>query len=143
MVKKNEVLATGHHVRAYNVEHTVFEVDAGWDRSYSVNLPQRYCQWGKFKAFKYPCSHAAAAALSVQQNPFLYVDDVFLTTNLVEAYSYPWQPNGNEEEIPPNTGPQLIPDSSMLRAKGCPKSTRFCNEMDEVETSQSRRTSSA
>ncbi|XP_061350070.1 uncharacterized protein LOC133295278 [Gastrolobium bilobum] len=107
---KNEVLATSHHVRAYNVEHTVFEVDAGWDRSYSVNLPQRFSQCGNFKAFKYPCSHAAAAALS---------------------------PIGNEEAIPPSTGPQLIPDSTMLRAKGRPKSTRIRNEMDEVETSQS------
>ncbi|XP_061345877.1 uncharacterized protein LOC133291608 [Gastrolobium bilobum] len=66
LVKKNQVDATGHHVRAYNVEHTVFEVDAGWERSYSVNLPQRYCQCGKFKAFKYPCSHIVAAALSVR-----------------------------------------------------------------------------
>ncbi|XP_061369059.1 uncharacterized protein LOC133311947 [Gastrolobium bilobum] len=138
LVKKNEILATGHHVRAYNVEHTVFEVGPGWDRSYSVNLPQRFCQCGKFKALKYLCSHAAAAALSVRQNPLQYVDDVFLTTNLVEAYSYPLQPIGNEEAIPPSTGPQLIPDSTMLRAKGRPKSTRTRNEMDELETSQSR-----
>ncbi|XP_061344768.1 uncharacterized protein LOC133290664 [Gastrolobium bilobum] len=89
LVKKNQVHATGHHVRAYNVDHTVFEVDAGWERSYYVNLPQRFCQCGKFKAFKYPCSHAAAAALSVRQSPFTYVDDVFLTSNLVEAYSFP------------------------------------------------------
>ncbi|XP_061357446.1 uncharacterized protein LOC133301767 [Gastrolobium bilobum] len=138
LVKKNQVDATGHHVRAYNVEHTVFEVDAGWERSYSVNLPQRYCQCGKFKAFKYPCSHVVAAALSVRQSAFTYVDDIFLITNLVEAYSFPWEPIGNEEAIPEISGPKIIPDSTMLRAKGRPKSTRICNEMDEVETSQSR-----
>ncbi|XP_061374119.1 uncharacterized protein LOC133316392 [Gastrolobium bilobum] len=123
LVKKNHVHATGHHVRAYNVDHTVFE---------------RFCQYGKFKAFKYPCSHAAAAALSVRQSPFTYIDDVFLTTNLVEAYSFPWEPIRNEEAIPPSTGPKIIPDNTMLRAKGRPKSTRIRNEMDEVETSQSR-----
>ncbi|XP_061363229.1 uncharacterized protein LOC133306869 [Gastrolobium bilobum] len=129
LVKKNQVDATGHHVRAYNVEHTVFEVDAGWERSYSVNLPQRFCQCGKFKAFKYPCSHAVAAALSVRQSAFTYVDDVFLITNLVEAYSFPWEPIGNEEAIPEISGPKIIPDSTMLRAKGRPKSTRIRNEM--------------
>ncbi|XP_061339763.1 uncharacterized protein LOC133286376 [Gastrolobium bilobum] len=134
----NRVDATSHHVRAYNVEHTEFEVDAGWERSYSVNLPQRYCQCGKFKAFKYPCSHVVAAALSVRQSAFTYVDDVFLITNLVEAYSFPWEPIGNEEEIPEISGAKIIPDSTMLHAKGRPKSTRIRNEMDEVETSQSR-----
>ncbi|XP_061339858.1 uncharacterized protein LOC133286452 [Gastrolobium bilobum] len=103
LVKKNQVDATGHHVRAYNVEHTVFEVDAGWERSYSVNLPQRFCQCGNFKAFKYPCSHVVASALSVRQSAFTYVDDVFLITNLVEAYSFPWEPIGNEEAIPETT----------------------------------------
>ncbi|XP_061347409.1 uncharacterized protein LOC133310171 [Gastrolobium bilobum] len=138
LVKKNQVDATGHHVRAYNVEHTVFEVNAGWERSYSVNLPQRFCQCGKFKAFKYPCSHAVVAALSVRQSAFTYVDDVFLTTNLVEAYSFSWESIGNEEAIPEISGPKIIPDATMLRAKGRPKSTRIRNEMDEVETSQSR-----
>ncbi|XP_061358038.1 uncharacterized protein LOC133302297 [Gastrolobium bilobum] len=138
MLKHKEHLATGHHVRAYNVDHTVFEVDEGWDQLYSVNLSERFCQCGKFKAFKYPCSHVAAAALSVPQNPFQYVDGVFLITNLVEAYSYPWQPIGNKEVIPPSTGPMLILDSSMLHAKSRPRSTRIRNEMDEVETSQSR-----
>ncbi|XP_061368740.1 uncharacterized protein LOC133311682 [Gastrolobium bilobum] len=99
LVKKNQVHAKGQHVRAYNVEHTVFEVYAGWDRSYFVNLPRRFCQCGKFKAFKYPCSHANAVALSVRQSPFTYVDDVFLTTKLVEAYSFPWEPIGNKEAI--------------------------------------------
>ncbi|XP_061339024.1 uncharacterized protein LOC133285759 [Gastrolobium bilobum] len=112
LVKKNQVDATGHHVRAYNVEHTVFEVDAGWERSYSVNLPQRYCQCGKFKAFKYPCSHVVAAALSVRQSAFTYVDDVFLITNLVEAYSFPWEPIRNEEAIPEINGAKIIPETS-------------------------------
>ncbi|XP_061336424.1 uncharacterized protein LOC133283562 [Gastrolobium bilobum] len=138
LVKKNQVDATGNHVHAYNVEHTVFEVDASWERSYSVILPQRYCQCGKFKAFKYPCSHAVAAALSVRQSALTYIDDVFLITNLVEAYSFPWEPIGNEEAIPEISGPKIIPDSIMLRAKGRPKSTRIRSEMDEVETSQSR-----
>ncbi|XP_061358030.1 uncharacterized protein LOC133302288 [Gastrolobium bilobum] len=95
-------------------------------------------QCGKFKAFKYPCSHAIAAALSVWQSAFTYVDDVFLTTNLVDAYSFPWDTIGNEEAIPEISGPKIIPDATMLRAKGRPKSTRIRNEMDEVETSQSR-----
>ncbi|XP_061347802.1 uncharacterized protein LOC133293280 [Gastrolobium bilobum] len=138
LVKKNQVDATGHHVRAYNVEHTVFKIGAGWERLYSVNLPQRYCQCGKFKAFKYSCSHAVAAALSVRQSAFTYVDDVFLITNLVEAYSFPWEPIGNEEAIPEISGAKIIPDSTMLRAKGRPKSSRIRNVMDEVETSQSR-----
>ncbi|XP_061367380.1 uncharacterized protein LOC133310465 [Gastrolobium bilobum] len=129
---------TGHNVRTYNVDETVFEVDEGYERSYSVNLLERYCQCRKFKAFKYPCSHAYAAALSVRQNPFRFVDDVFLTENLVHAYSFPWQPIGNEAVIPPWGGSVIIPDKSMLRAKGRPKSTRIRNEMDEVEASQSR-----
>ncbi|XP_061368289.1 uncharacterized protein LOC133311282 [Gastrolobium bilobum] len=137
-MKFNESLATGHNVRTYNVDEIVFEVDEGYERSSSVNLPQKYCQCGKFKAFKYPCSHAYAAALSVRRNAFGYVDDVFLTENLVHAYSFLWQPIGNEAAIPPSVGVVIIPDRTMLRAKGRPKSTRIRNEMDEVEASQSR-----
>ncbi|XP_061362184.1 uncharacterized protein LOC133305938 [Gastrolobium bilobum] len=65
----NESVAIMHNVRIYNVEETVFEVDAGWKRSYSVNLRERSCQCRQFKAFKYPYSHAATAALHIRRNP--------------------------------------------------------------------------
>ncbi|XP_061376689.1 uncharacterized protein LOC133318659 [Gastrolobium bilobum] len=135
-LKHNESLATGHHVRTYKVEQTVFEVDEGYERSYSVILPERFCQCGKFKDLKYPCSHAATIALHVRQNPFQYVDDVFRKTNLVRAYSFPWQPIGNEQVIPPSADLVLIPDKSMLCAKGHLKSTRTRNEIDEAKSSQ-------
>ncbi|XP_061336960.1 uncharacterized protein LOC133284025 [Gastrolobium bilobum] len=136
----NESVATMHIVRTYNVDETVFEVDAGFERTYAVNLAARTCQCGQFKAFKYPCSHAVAAALSIRRNYRQYIDDVFKTSNLVKAYSFPWQPIGNEQAIPPNNaGPVVIPNNNMLRAKGRPKSTRIRNEMDEVETISSRR----
>ncbi|XP_061341464.1 uncharacterized protein LOC133287801 [Gastrolobium bilobum] len=135
----NESVATMHTVRTYNVDETIFEVDAGFERTYVVNLIARTCQCGQFKAIKYPCSHAVAAALSIRRNYRQYIDDVFKTSNLVKAYSFPWEPIGNEQAIPPNAGPVVIPDKNMLRAKGRLKSTRIRNEMDEVETITSRR----
>ncbi|XP_061365207.1 uncharacterized protein LOC133308585 [Gastrolobium bilobum] len=94
----NESVETMHNVRTYNVDETVFEVDAGWEKSYSDNLTTRTCQCGQFKAFKYPYSHVVATTLYIRPVPV------------------------------------VIPDTNMLRAKGCPKSTIIRNEMDEVET---------
>ncbi|XP_061341398.1 uncharacterized protein LOC133287745 [Gastrolobium bilobum] len=116
----NESVVTMHTVRTYNVDETVFEVDTGFERTYVVNLTARTCQCGQFKAFKYPCSHAVAAALSIRRNYRQYIDDFFKTSNLVKAYSFPWEPISNEQAIPPNAGPVVIPDKNMLRAKDRP-----------------------
>ncbi|XP_061370062.1 uncharacterized protein LOC133312812 [Gastrolobium bilobum] len=129
-------MATMHNFCTYNVEEIVFEVYAGWEISYFVNPLERSCQCGKFKALKYPCSHAATMTLHIRRNPHQYVDDVFKTTNLVNAYSFLWQPIGNEQAISPSIGPVVITDKNMLHAKVRPKSTKIRNKMDEVETSQ-------
>ena len=69
---KNQEEACSHIVRAYNVEHTRFEMEEQFNhltqqggQKWTVILSGRYCQCGRFTAFHYPCSHVIAVCAYV------------------------------------------------------------------------------
>ncbi|XP_061362412.1 uncharacterized protein LOC133306156 [Gastrolobium bilobum] len=123
MTKNNE-RATSMRVREYNVARTSFEVD-DQGSTFSVNLTDRKCQCGKFQAFKISCSHVIASCKKVALDVEQYVDPVFSVTSIMHVYSSPFLPIGSEDGIPPHPGPKLVPDVSMMRGQGRPKSTRI------------------
>ncbi|XP_061365114.1 uncharacterized protein LOC133308503 [Gastrolobium bilobum] len=127
MTKNNE-RATSMRVREYNVARTSFEVD-DQGSTFSVNLTDRKCQCGKFQAFKIPCSHVIASCKKVALDVEQYVDPVFSVTSIMHVYSSPFLPIGSEDGIPPHPGPKLVPDVSMMRGQGRPKSTRIRNKI--------------
>ncbi|KAL4296137.1 hypothetical protein GQ457_12G006230 [Hibiscus cannabinus] len=64
--------------------------------AYVVDLRQRTCQCGVFQTFKYPCSHAIAAASSVRIPYMDFVDPVYLLQTVFKVYEKEFPPIGNE-----------------------------------------------
>lgn len=147
---KNHEKASAHMVRTYNVERTRFEVEEGFNQRthrngyrWSVRLDERTCECGRFQAFKYPCDHVIAACARQSINYYDFVDPVYKLETVRDAYKAEWWALGNDLNIPPaGDGPRLIPDPTMVRVRGRPRSTRIRNEMDLREPQPSRRNNS-
>ncbi|XP_061373037.1 uncharacterized protein LOC133315423 [Gastrolobium bilobum] len=144
-MEREAVAASSHIVRAFNRESTLFEVEEPYNPItqkggylLSLYLNERKCQCGKFEAFKYPCSHVRAVCLKVGMTHENFVDPCYSILNINKVYASPRYSIGNEDAIPPYTGPILLPDPHRVRAKGRPKRSRIHNEMDQVESSSSR-----
>lgn len=144
---KNHEKASAHMVRTYNVERTRFEVEEGFNQRthrngyrWSVRLDERTCECGRFQAFKYPCDHVIAACARQSINYYDFVDPVYKLETVRDAYKAEWWALGNDLNIPPaGDGPRLVPDPTMVRVRGRPRSTRIRNEMDLTESQPSRR----
>ncbi|XP_061352681.1 uncharacterized protein LOC133297529 [Gastrolobium bilobum] len=140
-IQKNQEEACSFKVRTHDVILNMFEVEEiinpamqMGSRLVSVDLCKRTCQCGKFTAYRFPCSHVIAACAHADIDFYQYVDPIYSIQNIVDTYSAQWSPIGNEESIPPASGPRLVPNVETVRAKGRPKSTRIRNEMDLVES---------
>ncbi|XP_061351168.1 uncharacterized protein LOC133296237 [Gastrolobium bilobum] len=136
----NQSKAATHYVTSYHAQRTRFEVQESYNvrthrdgRKWSVSLSDRTCQCGEFTAFRFSCSHVIAACTSTHHDPTLYIDPAYSAKNQCEIYSGQWYPIGNEDFIPPFAHATVIPDVSMRRQRGRPRSTRIHNEMDSRE----------
>ncbi|KAL5148361.1 hypothetical protein HKD37_13G035410 [Glycine soja] len=126
---------------------TIFEVEEAFDpmtqrggQKWAVNLNERYCQYGQFTTYHYPCSHIIVACSTVSINFYQYIDVVYTNDYILRAYSTQWWPLGNDDAIlPSDESWTLVPDPSFIRdKKGRPRSRRLRNEMDWREPSQTR-----
>ncbi|XP_027362490.1 uncharacterized protein LOC113870091 [Abrus precatorius] len=143
-MQKNQEEASSHQVRRYDIVRTTFEVEEAFNpitqrggNKWNVVLCRRYCECGRFQAYRFPCLHVIAACALVSIDFWQYVDDVYSVQNVVHAYSSQWFPLGNDGNILTRNEWKLVPDETRIRGKGRPKSSRIKNEMDWVE-SQSR-----
>ncbi|XP_020228125.1 uncharacterized protein LOC109809280 [Cajanus cajan] len=145
-METNQQEATSHFVRRYDYESTRFEVEEIFNavtqrggKVFNVFLNERKCECGAFQAYRYPCSHAIAACAHVRIDPLTFVDAAYTNEYIKAAYSGQWFPLGSEENIQPTNGPRIVPDETMIRTKGRPKSTRIRNEMDWTESQRRQR----
>ncbi|KAH1210756.1 hypothetical protein GmHk_15G044988 [Glycine max] len=145
-LRKNQEQAYSHIVRVYDIHSTRFEVEETFNpitqrggQKWAVNLNGHYCQCGRYFALHYPCSHIIAACGYVSMKYYQYIDVVYTNEHILKTYSVQWWPLGNEAVIPhSNDAWILILDTTTIRAKGRPKSTRIRNEMDWFEPSEHR-----
>nr|KYP63775.1 hypothetical protein KK1_018357 [Cajanus cajan] len=145
-METNQEQASFHFVRMYDYECTRFEVDEIFNavtqrggKVFNVFLTEKKCECGVFQAYRYPCSHAIAACAHVRIDSLTFVDAAYINEYIKAAYSSQWFPLGSDENIEPNNGPRILPDETMIRAKGRPKSTRIRNEMDWTESQRRQR----
>ncbi|XP_061347124.1 uncharacterized protein LOC133292705 [Gastrolobium bilobum] len=149
VIQKNDQLTVSLRVRVFDRELQLFEVEDAYNQSthdagdiMRVDLLNRKCQCGQFTARRFPCSHVLAVCKVEKLNHYDYVDPVFSMSQIDKVYAAHWYPMGNELLIPQIDGPTIIPNSSLVRAQGRPKSSRIQNVMDWVESqptsSQSR-----
>ncbi|XP_028753023.1 uncharacterized protein LOC114712639 [Neltuma alba] len=140
MTKKLDIAtqsASACVVRDFNRIATSFEVMEPYNvrcrqfrRCCKVNLIDRKCDCGEFQAEKFPCMHAIAACARVGIDHLQYVDPVFRLETMQMVYNNEFQPVGDEMYWPQIDCPLLIPNPSMIRDKGRPRSSRIRNEMD-------------
>ncbi|XP_061348606.1 uncharacterized protein LOC133293985 [Gastrolobium bilobum] len=136
----NQCKVATHYITAYDAQRTRFEVQESYNvqthrdgKKWSISLSDRTCQCGEFTAFRFPCSHVIAACTSTHHDPTQYIDPAHSAKNQCEIYSPQWYPIGNEDFIPPFAQATIIPDVSMRRQRGRPRSTRIHNKMDSRE----------
>ena len=102
-----------------------------------VDLINRKCQCESFTARRYPCSHVLAVCKMENLNHYDYVDPVFTIPYISQVYVSHWYLIGNELLIQQGEGPTVIPNATLSRTWGRPKSTRIQNKIDWVESQPS------
>ncbi|KAF7827633.1 uncharacterized protein G2W53_018797 [Senna tora] len=129
-LSKNRERASSSIVRMFDMDATQFEVEEPFDpqghqfgRICRVNLRDKQCDCGEFQAHKYPCSHVIAACEYVSHDYLVYVDPVYRLETILNVYRSKFHPIGGEHHWPTVTGPTLVPNPSVLRLKGRPRST--------------------
>ncbi|KAK4254710.1 hypothetical protein QN277_010052 [Acacia crassicarpa] len=143
-LQRMDQLTVTYRVRLYDRDLQLYEVEDAYNQSthvagdiMTVDLINRKCQCGRFSSRRFPCSHVLAVCKMENLNHFDYVDPVFTIRYISQVYAAHWYPIGNEMLIQQEQGPTVIPNKTLARTRGRPKSTRIQNEMDWVESQAS------
>ncbi|RYQ92571.1 hypothetical protein Ahy_B09g098796 [Arachis hypogaea] len=112
----------------------------GWEHdSFRVRLSEGTCDCGLFQSLYYPCRHtlSGCAAASIEWAP--YVHPVYRQEAVFKVYEMGFPPIPDESLWAEWHGTMLRPNLAMRRkATGRPVSTRFRNDMDDVERQEKR-----
>lgn len=97
-----------------------------------VDLNGRKCDCGKWQHDGIPCSHVFAICCHLQIGWEGYISDYYKIDSYEATYLSQFRPLAAEIYWK-ETNQTFLPNSSRLRKKGRPKSTRFRNGMDISE----------
>ncbi|XP_021725272.1 uncharacterized protein LOC110692542 [Chenopodium quinoa] len=142
ILEKNTAKARYHRVDAYNRRLHIYQVTTErgervgnkGGHKHTVNWQLRTCMCNKPKIFHLPCSHvlAVCATYSLSERP--WVDPLLQSAAYMNTYAPQFWPIPCETtwaQWAQYVGIKLIPDGTMIRGKGRPKSKRIRNEMDD------------
>jgi len=138
-IESNIKAAGQHQVDRYNREEGLYGVITGRRKiAHTVNLSNRTCTCNKWQIYHYPCSHLLAVC-SNENIPYArFVDPFYFMEQYKLSYQPSFRPVAPQRNWRPWSGKKLVPDPSLKRGDGRPKSTRIQNEMDNP--SQGERT---
>ncbi|XP_029148816.1 uncharacterized protein [Arachis hypogaea] len=111
----------------------------GGSRLLSVRLSEGTCDCGLFQSLHYPCRHALAgcAPTSIECAP--YVHPVYRQEEVFKVYEMEFPPIPDESLWSEWHGTMMRPNPAMRqKATGRPVSTRFQNDMDDIERQEKR-----
>ncbi|XP_024632960.2 uncharacterized protein [Medicago truncatula] len=140
---RNEVIkSNSHHVTQFDRDRYTFSVHETIDHreglpkgEYKVDLQNKWCDCGRFRALHLPCSHVIAACSSFCHDYKTFVDNKFTNECVYAVYNIHFDVVHHQTYWPNYEGLKVVPDKSMRRAKkGRPPITRIRTEMDDVET---------
>ncbi|RYR21355.1 hypothetical protein Ahy_B03g066645 [Arachis hypogaea] len=119
---------------------SVFVVDElepfkGWGHdSFRVRLSEGTCDCGLFQSLHYPCRHALAGCTTTSIEWAPYVHPVYRQEAMFKVYEVKFPPIPDESLWLEWHGTMMRPNPAMRgKATGRPVSTRFRNDMDDVE----------
>ncbi|XP_015953801.1 uncharacterized protein LOC107478168 [Arachis duranensis] len=105
-----------------------------------VNLRHRHCDYSEFQVDQIPCHHVLACCVNQHLDWKQYVHEVYRMEEIRKVYRTRFRLLENLTTWPMHQEPRLIPNSHLKRVtKGCPKKTRFLNEMDMCDMHGPRR----
>ncbi|KAE8653889.1 neurofilament medium polypeptide-like [Hibiscus syriacus] len=136
-MEANERLATSMVVHNFDrVDHT-FVVSCirrnvgGEDQTFRVDLRHKWCDFGRFQAWKYPCAHAVDACMYAGVSAYTYVDECFHLRMILNVYSYAFRQIPNKSYWPKKDYDEWLPNPMLRRSpKGRPESTRIHTSMN-------------
>ena len=143
-IEVNVQRATSLIVHAFDRMNETFDVVASRTRHrephsnvYRVDFRHRWCDYGEFQAWRYPCAHAVAACMFVNVDMFTYVDKRFSFSQMLGIYRIEFPPIPNSMYWPSVNHEKWLPDPTLRRnpslhknPSGRPKSTRIFTSMD-------------
>uniref|UniRef100_A0A2N9HUL4 Zinc finger PMZ-type domain-containing protein n=1 Tax=Fagus sylvatica TaxID=28930 RepID=A0A2N9HUL4_FAGSY len=92
--------ASLHRVIEFNRDEGTFQIQTQpsltsmnkGNHRHVVKLANRTCSYGKWQAYKIPCSHAIAACASQHINVYQYIDPFYSLTEMLACYQLHFQP---------------------------------------------------
>ncbi|XP_031482489.1 uncharacterized protein LOC116252399 [Nymphaea colorata] len=87
----SETLSYARRCQVFQANEVEFEV-LSTQGTHGVNICDRYCSCRGWQIYGIPCTHAAAALLSCQQDVHQFVNKCFTAENYRKAYSEPIHP---------------------------------------------------
>ncbi|CAN6458751.1 unnamed protein product [Victoria cruziana] len=87
----SETLSYARRCQVFQANEVEFEV-LSTQGTHGVNVCDRYCSCRGWQIYGIPCTHAAAALLSCQQDVHQFVNKCFTAENYRKAYSEPIHP---------------------------------------------------
>ena len=86
----DKLMEVGRHWHISRSSEFVFEVRS--DDSVIVDLEKWYCSCCQWQIKGFPCSHAVAAIMHNDSNPYDYIEDYFTADYYKSSYSFPIKP---------------------------------------------------
>ena len=139
ILENNNVKAKYHKVTVYNRQLGIYQVKTHrgeriglkGGHKHTVNFNLRTCTCNKPMIFHVPCSHVLAVCLKYSVSVEPWVESYLRSEAYANTYAPLFWPIPCETTWRPYRGPKIIPDESMVRGQGRPRSKRIRNEMDE------------
>jgi len=144
-LKVEVIKSNSHQVTQFDRDQYTFSVRETIDHKeglsmgeYKVDLQNKWCDCGKFRALHLPCSHVIAACSSFSHDYKIFVDQKFRNESVYAIYNINFDVVHHQQYWPNYVSPKVIPDSTMRRAKkGRPPVTRIRTEMNVEEYTRS------
>nr|XP_012567480.1 uncharacterized protein LOC105851313 [Cicer arietinum] len=80
---------------------------------FSINLPNKWCDCGKYQAKHMPCSHVIAACSSIKYDYWSLISEVYKVETVLKVYSEAFQPIPNEGYWPQYEGEVASPGCDL------------------------------
>ncbi|KAL4396617.1 hypothetical protein AHAS_Ahas01G0109800 [Arachis hypogaea] len=119
-------------VHQFDRRNELFEVcEMPNEKASSVDLARRTVDYGHFQVERLPCHHIIGCCANQRLNWQVYVNDVYMMTDIRKVYNIDFVPLGDLQTCRSYSGLTLVAYLTLRRmSKGRPKLTRYLNEMD-------------
>ena len=141
--RRDEAKASGHSVTIFHRINQTFEVittlhgfhmDKGCNKQV-LKLNEGKCSCNKWQSFGIPCLHVLGVCARMRIDSWQFVEKYYRMDAYVNNYTLEFNPIPHESYRSYLDFPILHPDPTLMRDKGCPRSSRIRNEMDLKEPS--------